>query len=88
MVALNHAVAVAMVQGPRAGLRRLSELESSHRLTDAGLGHDHRLAAVRGHLLELDGDLGGAATAYRTAALRTTSPTQQRYLRMKAARLD
>ncbi len=88
VVALNHAVAVAMVQGPRAGLRRLSELESSHRLTDAGLGHDHRLAAVRGHLLELDGDLGGAATAYRTAALRTTSPTQQRYLRMKAARLD
>ncbi len=87
VVALNHAVAVAMVHGPRAGLRRLSDLEHSHRLTEADLGHDHRLAAVRGHLLELDGDVVGAAAAYRAAALRTTSPTQQRYLRMKASRL-
>ena len=82
MVALNHAVAVAMVDGPRAGLSLVAALESDQRLAD-----DHRLHAVRAHLLERDGDPIAARTAYLAAADRTSSLPQQRYLRAQAARL-
>ncbi|MFD2078320.1 RNA polymerase sigma factor, sigma-70 family [Actinopolymorpha cephalotaxi] len=82
MVALNHAVAVAMVEGPRAGLSLVGALES-----DVRLAQDHRLHAVRGHLLERDGDPAGARTAYLAAADLTSSLPRQRYLRARAARL-
>jgi RNA polymerase sigma factor (sigma-70 family) len=82
MVQLNHAVAVAMVDGPRAGLDLLVALDGDERIA----GH-HRLEAVRAHLLELDGDLEGARTAYRAAARHTTSIPEQRYLDGRAARL-
>lgn len=52
VVTLNHAVAVAMVRGPQAGLHMLGELDSEERL--AGY---HHLPAVRAHLLEMVGDL-------------------------------
>jgi predicted RNA polymerase sigma factor len=42
MVALNHAVAAAMVRGPAAGLALLEALDADARVR----GH-HRLAAVR-----------------------------------------
>jgi RNA polymerase sigma factor (sigma-70 family) len=80
MVTLNHAVAVAMVDGPRAGLARLATL-------DAQLAESHRLVAVRAHLLELAGDAGAARDAYREAARRTTSLPERRYLEGRAARL-
>jgi predicted RNA polymerase sigma factor len=83
VVALNHAVAVAMADGARAGLGLLAKLEADERI--AG---DHRLPAVRGHLLEMAGDHAAARAAYLTAAGRTTSFPQQRYLHAKAARLD
>jgi predicted RNA polymerase sigma factor len=51
MVALNYAIAAAMVHGPSAGLEMLRALDADGRLT----GH-HRLDAVRAHLLELAGD--------------------------------
>ena len=82
VVALNHAVAVAMVQGPRAGLDLLAGLESDERI--AG---DHRLQAVRGHLLEAAGDRAGARDCYQAAARRALSLPQQRYLQARAARL-
>jgi RNA polymerase sigma factor (sigma-70 family) len=82
MVRLNHAVALAMAQGPRAGLQRLAELESDKRLA----GH-HRLAAVRAHLLEMAGDKAEAIAAYRAAAALTASQPEQRYLLGKAVRL-
>ncbi|MGN9840657.1 RNA polymerase sigma factor [Nonomuraea sp. H19] len=82
MVALNHAVAVAMSQGPRAGLDRLERLRSDERV--AG---DHRMYAVRAHLLEMDGDPMAAREAYEEAARRATSFPQQRYLHGRAARL-
>ncbi|MFC0553792.1 RNA polymerase sigma factor [Planotetraspora thailandica] len=82
MVALNHAVAVAMADGPRAGLDLIGELESDTRLAE-----DHRLHAVRAHLLEMAGDLAGAYAAYQEAARRTTNLPQQRYLHAKATRL-
>ena len=82
MVALNHTVAVAMARGPRAGLDLLGRLEADERV--AG---DHRLHAVRAHLLEMAGDREAARDAYQAAAQRTTSLPQQRYLHARAARL-
>ncbi|MEV1023593.1 sigma-70 family RNA polymerase sigma factor [Streptomyces sp. NPDC050264] len=80
MAALGRAVAVAMVHGPAAGLAE------TDRLTGV-LGGHHRLAAVRAHLLELAGDRGAARAAYQEAAAGTLSQPEQRYLRLRAARL-
>ncbi len=82
VVELNHAVAVAMADGPDAGLRLITELEAADRLRD-----DHRPEAVRAHLLELAGDHDAARAAYLAAADRATNLVQQRYLRTRAARL-
>ncbi|MEU8385607.1 DUF6596 domain-containing protein, partial [Streptosporangium sp. NPDC048865] len=82
MVTLNHAVALAMVRGPEAGLDLLTTLEADERMA----GH-HRLHAVRAHLLETAGDREAARAAYREAARRTTSLPEQRYLEGRAARL-
>jgi predicted RNA polymerase sigma factor len=81
-VTLNHAVAVATVQGPDAGLAMLEPL-----LGGPYAGRDHRLHAVRAHLLEQRGDVGAARETYLTAASLTTSIPEQRYLRSRAARL-
>jgi RNA polymerase sigma factor (sigma-70 family) len=80
MVTLNHAVAVAMVHGPSAGLEQLAEVE------EALQGH-HRLDAVKAHLLEMAGDTSGAREAYLLAARRTTSLPERRYLESRGARL-
>jgi len=82
MVTLNRTVAIAMVRGPRAGLDLLETLDADGRLTD-----HHRLDAVRAHLLEMAGDNAAARSSYRTAARRTTSLPEQRYLEARAARL-
>ncbi len=82
MVTLNHAVAVAMADGPHAGLALLETLSGDSRLAE-----HHRLEAVRAHLLEMAGDDDAARAAYRLAAQRTTSLPEQRYLEDKAARL-
>ncbi len=80
MVTLNHAVAVAMVDGPQAGLALLATL-------DGVLAESHRLVAVRAHLLELAGDEHAARAAYLEAARRTTSLPEQRHLERRAAKL-
>jgi RNA polymerase sigma factor (sigma-70 family) len=82
MVTLNQAVAVAMVDGPGAGLDLLATLDGDDRMT----GH-HRVDAVRAHLLEMAGERAGARDSYRTAARRTTSIPERRYLESRADRL-
>ena len=82
VVTLNRAVAVAMVQGPLAGLAVLGTLGGDDRMT-----RGHRLDAVRAHLLELAGDRSGAAEAYRRAAGRAASVQERHYLALRAARL-
>jgi predicted RNA polymerase sigma factor len=72
-----------MVEGPRAGLEHLETLERDRRL--AG---NHRLDAVRAHLLEMAGDRAQAAASYRKAAGRTDSAPEQRYLLSRASRLE
>ncbi|MET0552631.1 MAG: DUF6596 domain-containing protein [Vicinamibacteria bacterium] len=82
MVALNHAIAAAMVEGPRAGLALLDGLDASGALA----GH-HRLDAVRAHLLERAGEKHAAIVHYRAAAERTASLPERNYLNAQAARL-
>ena len=82
VVALNHAVAVAMVRGPRAGLELLEGLEGDERIAGG-----HRFHAVRANLLEMAGDLTAARGAYLEAAGRALSLPHQRYLYARAARL-
>ncbi|MBM7438035.1 sigma-70 family RNA polymerase sigma factor [Streptomyces sp. HB132] len=80
MAELGRAVALAMVEGPRAGLDAVTALE------DRLAGH-HRLDAVRAHLLDEAGDTGPARSAYLRAADHTLSAPEAHYLRMRAARL-
>ena len=82
VVALSHAVAVAMVHGPRAGLEVLGGLAADQRIASG-----HRLPAVRAHLLEMTGERTAAREAYLAAASRTSNLAQQRYLYARAARL-
>ena len=82
VIALNHAVAVAMADGPTSGLQRLETLA-----TDKQLAEDHRLYAVRAHLLEMSGETAAAREAYRAAARRARNLPQQRYLIGRATRL-
>jgi predicted RNA polymerase sigma factor len=83
MVTLNHAVAVAMTDGPCEALELLNDLD-----TDARMARHHRLHTVRAHLLELAGDHPAAHDAYVRAARLTTSLPEQRYLLDKADRLS
>jgi RNA polymerase sigma factor (sigma-70 family) len=82
MIALNHAIASAMVNGPQAGLALLAPLENRGPLA----GH-YRLDAVRAHLLEMSGDVAAAVALYQTAAGKTTSVPERNYLMAQAARL-
>jgi RNA polymerase sigma factor (sigma-70 family) len=82
MVRLNHAIATAMVHGAPLGLKLLDALDA-----DGRLAAHHRLAAVRAHLLEMDGKHEAAIERYRAAAALTASIPEQRYLTMRAARL-
>jgi predicted RNA polymerase sigma factor len=82
MVALNHAIALAMVHGPAAGLERLDAIAADPRLAGS-----HRLDAVRAHLLERAGDREGAIVLFLRAAERTASTAERTYLLTHAAHL-
>lgn len=80
MVALNHAIARAMVEGPERGLDRLEALRPT-------LGEHHRFLAARGHLLERAGKKTDALDAFLLAAGRTDSVPERDFLLLRAARL-
>lgn len=77
VVELNRAVAVGEAYGPDAGLRALSNLESSV----------PRYAAVAAHLHERAGDVVRAAELFGAAADQATSPAERDHLRYLAAEL-
>jgi RNA polymerase sigma factor (sigma-70 family) len=81
MVALNRAIAAAMVGGPQAGLALLDEL-------DGKLAGHHRLHSTRAHLLEDAGERNAAAAEYERAAELTGSIPERNYLTKRAARLN
>ena len=82
VVTLNRAVAVAMVDGPLAGLALLATLDGEEHVA-----RTHRLDAVRAHLLELSGETAAARESYQRAARMTASVPEQRYLALRAAKL-
>jgi predicted RNA polymerase sigma factor len=81
MVALNRAIAAAMVHGPAVGLALLEPL-------DERLDRHWRLDAVRAHFHEMAGDTEAAAAHCRAAAARTTSAPERDYMISRAARLS
>jgi len=83
LVRLSQAVAMSHVHGPTAALALIGTLD-----TDARLAHNHRLDAVRAHLLEQTGDRAGAKAAYERAARAATNRSEQHYLRLRAANLS
>ena len=83
MARLSRVIALAMVDGPAAGLRALDGLEG-----DPHFATSHRLDAVRAHLLERAGHRDEAIRHYRRAAQRTTSTPERNYLLLHAARLN
>jgi predicted RNA polymerase sigma factor len=82
VITLNKAVALAMVDGPDAGLRLLATVDGGGRLAGT-----HRLRAVRAQLEDMAGDADAALADYREAAALTTSLPERRYLLAKASRL-
>jgi len=79
---LNHAVAVAMVEGASKGLALLESLGRDPRIKD-----HYRLAAVRAHLHEREGQIDAALRDYAEAAEKTASTPERNYLLLKIARL-
>jgi len=75
VVELNRAVAVAMADGPEAGLRVVDALEES-----GSLPGYHLLPATRADLLRRLGRADDAADAYRDALEFATSDAERRYL--------
>jgi RNA polymerase sigma-70 factor (ECF subfamily) len=78
VVRLNRAVAVAMADGPAAGLSLVDELA-------AELPGYHLLPATRADLLRRLGRRSEAAVAYRDALALTTNEGERRYLRRRLA---
>jgi RNA polymerase sigma-70 factor (ECF subfamily) len=75
VVALNHAVAVAMARGPAAGLELIDRLGSSKELESYALYH-----AARADLLRRLDRRPEAAAAYAQALTRTTNSVERAYL--------
>lgn len=75
IVALNRAVAVAMVEGPAAGVKLIDELAEGGELE----GY-HLLHAARADLLRRSGDFKAAATSYLKALALVTNDSERRFL--------
>ena len=82
VVALNHAVAVAMSEGLEKGLALIDELGASGELGDYYLYH-----AARADLLRRLGRNADASSAYRAAMNLTTNDVEQTYLRRRLAQV-
>ena len=80
VVALNHAVAVAMSEGPQAGLVLIDRID--------GLDRYHLLHAARADLLRRLDRRDEAATAYRRAHGLATNPADRRFLAGRLLDLD
>ena len=75
VVELNRAVAVAMADGPDAGLRIVDALDAS-----GALAGYHLLPATRADLLRRLERIAEAATAYREALALAATDAERRYL--------
>jgi RNA polymerase sigma-70 factor, ECF subfamily len=82
VVRLNRAVAVAMVDGPAAGLALVEELAASGELADY-----HLLPATRADLLRRLGAKERAAEAYRDAVALASTDAERAYLEARLNKL-
>jgi RNA polymerase sigma-70 factor (ECF subfamily) len=80
VVALNHAVAVAMVAGPAAGLARIDAIAAEDVLLDYPYLH-----AARADLLRRLGRFDDARAAYELALGSTANAAERRFLRRRIA---
>jgi RNA polymerase sigma-70 factor (ECF subfamily) len=80
VVELNRAVAVAMADGPAAGLAIVEELDAGGLLADY-----HLLPATRADFLRRLGRLQEAAAAYRQALELAATEPEQRFLARRLA---
>jgi RNA polymerase sigma-70 factor (ECF subfamily) len=80
VVELNRAVAVAMADGPAAGLRLVEQLER-----DGALADYYLLPATRADLLRRLGRGEQAAVAYRQALALAPTDAERRYLTRRLA---
>jgi RNA polymerase sigma-70 factor (ECF subfamily) len=78
VVQLNRAVAVAMAEGPSAGLALVESLEAS-----GALAGYHLLPATRADLLRRLDRPGEAAASYREALELATTDAERRYLKRR-----
>jgi RNA polymerase sigma-70 factor, ECF subfamily len=83
VVALNRAVAVAMRDGPEAGLALIDALLAAGELNDYRLAH-----AARADLCRRLGRREEARAAYQRALALTRQEAEQRFLRGRLAELD
>jgi RNA polymerase sigma-70 factor (ECF subfamily) len=83
VVALNHAAAVAMAEGPAAGLRLMDALAA-----EGSLAGYHLLPAARADLLRRLGRLPEAAAAYREALSLVGNDTDRRFLERRLAQVS
>jgi RNA polymerase sigma-70 factor (ECF subfamily) len=75
VVELNRAVAIAMRDGPAAGLLILDRMD-----IDGDLARYHLFHAARADLLRRQSRPADAAAAYRRALVLVTNPTERRFL--------
>lgn len=80
IVQLNRAVAIAMAEGPDAGLRIIAGIQ--------GLEDYHLLHAARADLMRRKGDAMGASHAYRRALELATNPVELAYLQKRLEGLN
>ena len=83
VVELNRAVAVAMADGPRAGLALVERLAA-----DGELAGYHLLHSTRAELLRRLGRVADAADAYRKALSLTANDAERRFLQRRLDELD
>ena len=83
VVALNRAVAVAMADGPAAGLALVEALARGGALDDY-----HLLHAARADLLRRQGRRAEAGAAYRRALELAGNASEQRFLASRLAELE
>lgn len=82
IVRLNRAVAVAMSDGPAAGLRMLDALRD-----EPGLAGNHHYHSARAHCLARIDEGGAAAAAYREALRLAGTDAERRFLERRLAAL-
>ena len=82
VIELNRAVAIAMHQGPQAGLTIIDNL-----LSEGVLDHYHKLHSTRGELLRRLGQTDAAIAAFERALTGCQQAAEQRFLLARLAEL-